>query len=98
MEYKVLGPLEVREGDGPLPLWRREAAGVARAAASLSANHVVSRARLIDDLWGDDPPETAVSRPSSVNVSRLRKILPPGTLRTRKPGYQLDVEPASPRR
>jgi predicted ATPase/DNA-binding SARP family transcriptional activator len=58
----------------------------------LNANRVVSRERLIDELWGDDPPETARAM-VQVYVSRLRKLLPKGTLVTRPPGYLLEVDP-----
>src|SRR6266545_1022762 len=91
MEYWVLGPLEVRDGDASLPL------SGARQRALLAlllvhANHVLSRDRLIDELWGDHPPETAVQS-VQVYVSRLRKLLPPETLLTRPPGYMLGAEP-----
>ena len=43
----------------------------------LNANRVVARERLIDELWGDEPPETAVTT-VQVYVSRLRKLLPEG--------------------
>jgi len=48
------------------------------------ANHVLSRDRLIDELWGEHPPETAVQS-LQVYVSRLRKLLPSDTLLTRAP-------------
>jgi predicted ATPase/DNA-binding SARP family transcriptional activator len=91
MEYRVLGPLEVRDGDESLPL----AGAKQRALLALllvHANHVLSRDRLIDELWGEHPPETAVQS-VQVYVSRLRKLLPPGALHTRPPGYLLEVEP-----
>src|SRR6266542_1288145 len=91
MEYRVLGPLEVRDGDRSRPL----AGAKQRALLALllvNANHVVSRDRLIDELWGDEPPETAVTS-VQVYVSRLRKVLPAGTLLTRAPGYLLEVAP-----
>jgi len=93
MDYRVLGPLEVLDGEGPLPL------GGAKQRALLAllvhnANRVVSRERLIDDLWGDAPPETAVTT-VQVYVSRLRKLLPDATLETRPPGYLLVAEPAT---
>src|SRR2546428_4080562 len=89
MEYRVLGPLEVRDGERSLPL----AGAKQRALLALllvKANHVVSRERLIDELWGEQPPETAVQS-LQVYVSRLRKLLPPDTLLTRPPGYLLEV-------
>src|SRR5947208_14793792 len=91
MEYRVLGPLEVRDGDRSLPL----AGAKQRALLALllvNSNHVVSRDRLIDELWGEQPPETAVQS-LQVYVSRLRKLLPPDTLLTRPPGYLLEVGP-----
>src|SRR5437667_2722970 len=91
MEYGVLGPLEVRGGDESLPLGGAKQRALL-ALLLLNANRVVSRERLIDDLWGDSPPETAVTS-VQVYVSRLRKLLPGATLLTRAPGYVLEVEP-----
>src|SRR5919198_1134191 len=55
--------------------------------------------RLIDDLWGFDPPDTALNT-LQVHVSQLRKALGRGDARsargilvTRAPGYLLAVEP-----
>lgn len=90
MEYRVLGPLEVRDGDRSLPL----AGPKQRALLALllvNANRVLSRDRLIDELWGEHPPETAVQS-LQVYVSRLRKLLPTGTLLTRPPGYLLEID------
>ena len=90
MEYRVLRPLEVLDTGGPLPL-----GGVKQRALLalliLNANHVVPRERLIDELWGDEAPETAV-KSVQVYVSQLRKLLPEGSLVTRAPGYMLEVE------
>ncbi len=89
MEYRVLGPLEVRDGDRTLPL----AGPKQRALLALllvNANRVLSRDRLIDELWGEHPPETVVQS-LQVYVSRLRKLLPPDTLLTRPPGYLLEI-------
>jgi DNA-binding SARP family transcriptional activator len=91
MEFRVLGPLEVRDGDRSLPLAGAKQRALL-ALLLLHANRVVSRERLIDDLWGDEPPETAVTS-VQVYVSRLRKLLPPNTLVTRSPGYLLAVDP-----
>jgi predicted ATPase/DNA-binding SARP family transcriptional activator len=91
MEYRVLGPLEVLGQEGPLPLGGAKQRALL-ALLLLNANGVVSRERLIDELWRDDPPETAVTT-VQVYVSRLRKLLPERTLLTRPPGYRLEVEP-----
>jgi DNA-binding SARP family transcriptional activator len=91
MEYRVLGPLEVRAGEGPLSLGGAKQRALL-ALLLLNANHVVSRDRLIDALWGDEPPETALTS-LQVYVSRMRKLLPAQTLQTRPPGYMLEIEP-----
>jgi formylglycine-generating enzyme required for sulfatase activity len=51
----------------------------------------VSSERLIDSLWGERPPSTA-AKLLQIYVSQLRKILPEERLRTRPPGYLLEVE------
>jgi DNA-binding SARP family transcriptional activator len=58
----------------------------------LNANRVVSRDRLIDELWGEQPPETAVIS-VQVYVSRLRRLLASDALLTRPSGYLLEIEP-----
>jgi DNA-binding SARP family transcriptional activator len=56
----------------------------------LHANEVVSTDRLLDLLWGDDPPEPTALR---VRVSRLRKALGPRVeLLTQSPGYVLKLD------
>jgi predicted ATPase/class 3 adenylate cyclase len=91
MEYRVLGPLEALDTGGPLPLGGAKQRALL-AVLILNANRVVSRERLIDELWGDEAPDTAVTS-VQVYVSRLRKLLPDGSLVTRAPGYLLKVEP-----
>ena len=62
----------------------------------LAAGVPVSRDRLIDELWGDDPPSSAVSA-MHVHLSKLRVLL--GGLLVREPsgyalapgGFELDV-------
>jgi predicted ATPase/DNA-binding SARP family transcriptional activator/class 3 adenylate cyclase len=90
LKYRLLGPLEVHDGD------RVPALGGAKQRALLAllllnANRVVSRERIIDGLWGEEPPETAVAT-VQVYVSRLRKLLGPGALVTRPPGYLFAAE------
>ena len=58
----------------------------------LNANQTVARDRLVDDLWGERAPESA-AKSVQTYVSRLRKCLPAGILRTRPPGYVLELEP-----
>ncbi len=87
----MLGPLEVRSGDRLLELGRPKQRALL-ALLLLRANRVVPRDRLIDELWPNEPPETAV-KAVQVYVSQLRKVLPGGTLVTRAPGYLLAVDP-----
>ena len=93
MDVRILGPFEVREGGRLLALGRgKQTALLARLV--LDANRVVPVDVLIDDLWGEDPPETAVKM-VQVYVSKLRKLLPAETLRTRAPGYLLELPPGA---
>jgi DNA-binding SARP family transcriptional activator/tetratricopeptide (TPR) repeat protein len=90
LELRLLGPLEVRVDGRPVALPGRKA----RALLAALALHgePVSVERLIDDLWGEQPPQTA--RNSLHNaVSALRKTLGPDVIDTRPPGYALDLEP-----
>src|SRR4051812_35538083 len=93
MEFRLLGPLEVAEHDRRLALGGVKQRSLL-AMLLLQANQVVSADRLIDELWGDEPPPTAV-KGLQVQVSRLRKVLGEGTIATRPPGYVLHVDPAA---
>ena len=94
MEFRILGPLEAHEGGRPLPLGGEKQRALL-AVLLLHANEVVSTDRLLDELWGDDPP-AAGSTALRVRVSQLRKVLGgSGALVTRAPGYLLRVEPGA---
>jgi DNA-binding SARP family transcriptional activator len=60
----------------------------------LHANRVVSRDRLIDELWDGSPPDTA-STALQVHVSQLRKALGHDAIATQAPGYMVRVEPGA---
>jgi DNA-binding SARP family transcriptional activator len=88
---RLLGPLEVECGDRPVSIGAAKER-VLLGLLALNAQRVVSAERLIDALWGEDPPESAgVSL--RVLISRLRKSLAAagcdGTIRARPPGYVL---------
>jgi DNA-binding SARP family transcriptional activator/DNA-binding GntR family transcriptional regulator len=91
MEFRLLGPLEAVEGEARLTLGSRKARALL-ARLLLDANRTVSVQRLVDDLWGDDVPESA-PKMVQINVSLLRKVLPAGVLRTQAPGYLVEVAP-----
>ncbi|MDQ2969379.1 MAG: AfsR/SARP family transcriptional regulator [Actinomycetota bacterium] len=92
MEFRILGPLEVVEQGRALPL------GGARQRTVLAllltrANEVVSADRLIDELWGTQPPRSAANA-LQYHVSQLRKALAPHTaIVTQEPGYVIRVGP-----
>src|SRR3954449_12440882 len=48
--------------------------------------------RLVEALWGEEPPDTAL-KALQVHVSQLRKALGAEVIRTRPPGYSLEVAP-----
>jgi DNA-binding SARP family transcriptional activator len=93
MRYGILGPLEVLGESGlPLALGGTKQRAVL-AILLLRTGEVVSADRLMDDLWGDDPPETAANT-LQVYISQLRKTLRVGgaePLVTQSPGYRFEV-------
>jgi YVTN family beta-propeller protein len=95
LQFRVLGPIEVSGGGQSLSLGGPKQRALL-ADLILNAGSIVATARLIGDLWGDDPPPTA-SHTVETYVSRLRRVLrsgsAPGILLTRPPGYILNVEP-----
>ena len=68
----------------PARTGRAEAARAARAAAA-PRGEVVSTDRLIDQLWGEEPPRTAATSLQNF-VSQLRKVLAPDVLVTQAAG------------
>jgi predicted ATPase/DNA-binding SARP family transcriptional activator len=89
-QFSLLGPLSVSCDGEPIALGGQKRRALL-AALLLDANHVVSRDRLIDALWGEDPPDTARNT-IQVYISQLRKLLPDGALETAPPGYRLAVQ------
>ena len=91
MQFRILGPLEVAEGDCLVSLAAAQRSLL--ALLLLSANEVVSADRLIDELWGEEVPESGRTA-LQVRVSQLRKALggAGGRIATRAPGYLLRVD------
>jgi YVTN family beta-propeller protein len=89
MEFRILGPVEVRD-DGRLV---RLGGGKQRAVLALlllNANRVVASERMIELLWGERPPATAATALHG-HISSLRKALGPDVIATRPPGYVLET-------
>ena len=91
MDFRILGPLEVRDGDREVRL-RGGKQKALLALLLVNANRTLAIDRIVDELWGEEVPETA-QKMVQIYVSRLRRLLAPGTLHTRPPGYSLRVEP-----
>ncbi len=92
MEFRILGPLEVVDGDRPLTV-KGSRLRALLVLLLTSANEIVSSDRLIDELWGAQPPRAA-SNALQYHVSQLRKALAPdGLIETREPGYLIRLEP-----
>jgi DNA-binding SARP family transcriptional activator len=99
MRFLILGPLEVRVGDRPIPVSspRRRAL---LACLILHPNQIFSVDYLIDDLWGRRAPATARNVIQG-HVASLRKLLQgeggkqpaASRLSTSPPGYVLHIEP-----
>ena len=97
LEFGVLGPLGVQRGENALELGGAKQRALL-ALLLLNANQVVSTDKLIDDLWGESPPPTALSA-LQVHVSQLRRLLEPNRDKssshalvvTRAPGYVIHL-------
>jgi predicted ATPase/DNA-binding SARP family transcriptional activator len=92
VEYGILGPFELRHAGEPV----RVSAGRQRELFALlvaEAGRAVSTSRLVDALWGDDPP----ANPDNALQQRIhhaRRLLAAageGMLVTVPGGYRLDV-------
>jgi basic membrane lipoprotein Med (substrate-binding protein (PBP1-ABC) superfamily)/DNA-binding SARP family transcriptional activator len=97
MEYRLLGSLEVRSHGRVVELGPPKQR-VLLAVLLLQCGEVVSNERLIELVWGYDPPRTA-AHSVQIYVSGLRRALEPlgggPAIVTRTPGYALLAEPES---
>ena len=92
MEFRILGPLEVVDGDRTLVLGGAKQRALL-AALLIAPNRVVSVDRLIDVLWPIGAPAGATNA-LQFHVSQLRKLLGDGELIvTQDPGYLIRVDP-----
>ncbi|MFG1793188.1 BTAD domain-containing putative transcriptional regulator [Nocardia sp. NPDC049149] len=61
-------------------------------ALALEPGRVVPKGTLVDWIWGEQPPADAANSLQAL-VSRLRRVLPDGSLDAQAGGYRLTVEP-----
>jgi len=90
LEYRILGPVEVADENGPVALGgprQRALLGL----LLLNAGAVVSTDRIIDQLWSEHPPKTATTSLQNF-VSQLRRLLGGEAVVTKPPGYMLRLE------
>jgi DNA-binding SARP family transcriptional activator/ABC-type glycerol-3-phosphate transport system substrate-binding protein len=91
MRFKVLGPLGVTGPEGPISLGGPKQRAVL-AHLLVRANELVPADSLIDQVWGDAPPDAARGTIQSY-IHHLRKALGPDRIEGRPPGYILHVSP-----
>ena len=91
---RVLGPVEVRVGDG----WRRPTGPQVRlllAFSALWAGQVIPAADLVDAMWGERPPPSARAS-LQVLIVRMRKSVaevPGCSVERYGDGYRLQIDP-----
>lgn len=101
MRFSLLGPLQVKNNDVPLNIGGNKQQTLL-AALVMARTKVVSSDRLVDLIWGDNPPSKPYVAIRSY-ISHLRKVLEPDSragdrkslLVTQSPGYALHIEPES---
>ena len=92
MELRILGPVEVSAGNGLIPLGGPKQRAVL-AHLLLRANQLIPTEVLIDQVWGEEPPEAARNTLQGY-ASHLRKALGPGRLEGSRAGYVLQADPS----
>jgi DNA-binding SARP family transcriptional activator len=91
VDFRILGPLEVVEDGRALQLGGPKQRALL-ALLLLHADNVVTRDRLIDELWHGEPPAAAETTLRS-HISRLRSTLGASRLLSKRPGYSLVLAP-----
>jgi DNA-binding SARP family transcriptional activator/basic membrane lipoprotein Med (substrate-binding protein (PBP1-ABC) superfamily) len=97
VRFRLLGPLGVDTTEGLIDLGPPKQRSVL-AILLLHANEIVPTDRIIDMVWGENPPRTA-EHSVQIYISDLRKVLSNGSsnelIGTRPPGYVINVPPDS---
>ena len=93
MEFRILGPIEVTD-EGRVVALNAAKPRALLAMLLLRANEFIANDRLIDDLWDDSPPATAV-KVLQTYVSQLRRLLGQDVIATGPAGYRVRLDPQS---
>ena len=75
-QFRILGPFEVLDGQRRVELGRPEQR-LLLAVLLVHANRVVALDRLIEQLWGEQPPAQATASLQAY-IANLRRALEPG--------------------
>jgi len=95
MEFGILGPLRVQTPGGEIVVPGAKRRALLAVLLLHHADAVVPAERLIDELWGEDPPATA-AKGLQVHVSELRRALGDGQpIVTRPTGYAVELAPGA---
>ena len=92
VDIAVLGTVGLRDGTGPTVPVAGARLRALLLLLALDAGHVVPADRLIDGVWGDDPPAAAGNALQAL-VSRLRRITPELVIEAAPNGYRLVIDP-----
>jgi len=92
VKVRVLGRLEVTDESGRVVELGSPKAQALFALLVIHPNSVLSTDRIIDELWGEQPPSDG-ARNVRVYVSRLREVLEPDRAK-RAPGRLIVTEPS----
>ncbi|MEV5280077.1 AfsR/SARP family transcriptional regulator [Streptomyces sp. NPDC051994] len=100
LQFKVLGPLEIKYNGKVLSAPRGPKVRQLLSLLILQPGSVVSHGPLVDELWGKEPPKTALSTVRT-HIYHLRQILkqeiggtiPPDLIDTSATGYVLRAVP-----
>ena len=91
MHARILGSFQLEDSGRRIPMGGARQRAVL-VSLLLHANEVVPSEQILIDLWGEDSSVSAANSLQAA-ISRLRRVLPPGRLMTRPPGYVLRVFP-----
>ncbi len=93
MEFAILGPLRAVGAQGPIELKAPKQRALLAALLLAEGDGVVTPERLIDAIWGDEPPASG-HKALQVHVSQLRRVLGSAQpIVTRPAGYAIAREP-----
>jgi predicted ATPase/DNA-binding SARP family transcriptional activator len=91
MQFRLLGPLQVHGDRGPVSLGQPKQR-LLLASLLLRRGRFASRDELIEALWGEQPPESAVGS-LHVYVHGLRRLLGAERIEGRGTAYRIRLEP-----